>query len=469
MIKRPISPSDELPTTTPPLPNSHFASLRRAVQGRSNSFPTSARAVCVLLAALCLVFFFAETSETKSVQTTTAVSSSGPRAEAVEPTKGDATAGEEALPPVPRGGLRRFESFKEYVEASRAEGGGSSSLPMPVVEINGRDVTVPSVIIIGAQRAGTSALFSMLSQHPGVGAIEPEPVRKNDRGFMTQDPQSYPREAEWPGDKLEMDLPAEVLGGLLEQVARPYTEAESRREGSDAPDLVTIGLNPGYFASPLAPYRLKLAFPDAKIVVVLRDPTDRYYSEMRQILCADEGDVDWEDISASFAMPSASKDYLSRAVLNYSPYDKTCLGEGASAADLWGCQTAMLMSHRPLLEGMYSSQLRRWWRAFDDSQVHVVKSDRLFEEPEKVAAEVAKFAGLGDDHAFFEFALHREASCDPRRRSSEVSTAFSKRKESEPQLRKWYTDHNDMLSELIGEEMGWNDRIRSAYTRSPPS
>lgn len=55
----------------------------------------------------------------------------------------------------------------------------------------------------------------------------------------------------------------------------------------------------------------------------------------------------------------------------------------------------------------------------------------------------------------------RESSCDPRRRSSTISTAYSKRKEAEPNFRKWYADHNDMLTELIDMEMGWNDRIKS--------
>lgn len=112
-----------------PQPNSHFASLRRAVQARPNSFPSSARAVCVLLAALCLVFFFVETSETqKTVQTTTpTVSSSSPSrvastggapAETEEQAKSDTAAAEETLSPVSRGGLRRFSSFKEYVVGS---------------------------------------------------------------------------------------------------------------------------------------------------------------------------------------------------------------------------------------------------------------------------------------------------------------------------------------------------------------
>lgn len=58
-----------------------------------------------------------------------------------------------------------------------------------------------------------------------------------------------------------------------------------------------------------------------------------------------------------------------QAVVDYSPYDKRCQGEKASAADLWACQTASGKSHRPLLEGLYASQITRWQRAFDESQV----------------------------------------------------------------------------------------------------
>ncbi|CAM9601256.1 unnamed protein product [Ectocarpus sp. 6 AP-2014] len=485
MIKqRPISPS-LLPTTAAsaatPSNGSRFASLRRAVQGRP-SCSASARTVCVLLAALCLVLFVAEMKEApSSIHTSSAAQNSASSEPDPDSAPGTAVVvvkdqeheeepqkqAEEVenMPPAAfLGGLRRFESFEEFVEKSRAEDGPAV---MPVVPLDGKYVTLPSVIIVGARRSGTSTLFSMLSQHPAVGSIAPEPRPELSSGLMAQDPETFPQEAEWPGDNLEKELPASVLGKLLEEFARPYTVSESRHEGDDAPNLVTTAVSPGYFASHLAPYRLKLALPDVKIVVMLRDPTNRYYSELREALCADE--VDWEDIMSSYAMPGASKDYLSDAVLDYSPYDKGCLGEGASAADLWACQKGLEKSHTPLLKGLYASQLERWQRAFGESQVLVVQAEKLFQEPEKTATEVAKFAGLAAEHSFFEFAVDREASCDPRRKKDpKVVTAYSKRKESEPQLRKWYAEHNDMVSELLGEEMGWNDRIRSAFV-SPPA
>lgn len=55
--------------------------------------------------------------------------------------------------------------------------------------------------------------------------------------------------------------------------------------------------------------------------------------------------------------------------MNFSPYDKRCLGELASPSDLWKCKQGAERSHRPLLEGLYAVQVARWLRVFDSSQV----------------------------------------------------------------------------------------------------
>lgn len=60
---------------------------------------------------------------------------------------------------------------------------------------------------------------------------------------------------------------------------------------------------------------------------------------------------------------------LSQAVLKYSPYDKKCLGLGATAADLWTCDQSARKSHRPLLRGLYEAQINRWLRTFGKEQV----------------------------------------------------------------------------------------------------
>lgn len=43
----------------------------------------------------------------------------------------------------------------------------------------------------------------------------------------------YPKDIEWPGDGLETELPASVVGGALTEYARPYTVSEARSEDSN--------------------------------------------------------------------------------------------------------------------------------------------------------------------------------------------------------------------------------------------
>lgn len=90
----------------------------------------------------------------------------------------------------------------------------------------------------------------------------------------------------------------------------------------------------------------------------------------------------------------------------------------------------------------------------------MVESQSFFSDPENTAAALAEFAGL-EKHSFVRAAISGRPSCDPRRRSAPVASAYAKRKEAEPQIRKWFANHNDMLAEVVGRDMGWNDRIRT--------
>ena len=98
------------------------------MNGRSNA--ASARTVCLLLGALCLLFFLAEMNENNSVVTPASSNSSagsaatdasandggggGGEAE-LEVTDGDGHAAAKVAPETFPGGLRRFRSFAEYV------------------------------------------------------------------------------------------------------------------------------------------------------------------------------------------------------------------------------------------------------------------------------------------------------------------------------------------------------------------
>lgn len=130
-MKRPLTPPSELLPTTASGPSpsrSRLSSLRQQAS-RFQFSPTtrSARTVCLLLGALCLVFFLAEMKEPSGI-------SSLPDAgflEAGVPGKAEGGAGmqaeepgaaaAESLPAGLPGGLRHFRNFEEYVvRAERA-------------------------------------------------------------------------------------------------------------------------------------------------------------------------------------------------------------------------------------------------------------------------------------------------------------------------------------------------------------
>ncbi len=139
MMKRPLSPpSVLLPTTAsgPSPSRSRLSSLRQQAsrfQLSPMARSASARTVCLLLGALCLVFFLAEMKENNGITSSPASGIPEPGAPAKDEGGGGggggggAQAGEpgaDASEPLPGGlpgGLRRFANFEDYVvRAQRA-------------------------------------------------------------------------------------------------------------------------------------------------------------------------------------------------------------------------------------------------------------------------------------------------------------------------------------------------------------
>ena len=107
---------------------------------------------------------------------------------------------------------------------------------------------MPDLLVIGAQKAGTSALFDMLVKHP---AIVP-PARK-ELGFFSDDT-AYARG--WSHYLQQLPL-------------RPLRGRGWR----------TLDATPSYLAHPRAAERIRHHLPDVRLVAVLRDPVKRAYSD----------------------------------------------------------------------------------------------------------------------------------------------------------------------------------------------
>ena len=133
----------------------------------------------------------------------------------------------------------------------------------------GRDVALPDFLIIGAQKAGTTTLYRMLQGHPDVYLPElkepgffirafPDPVR-----FQTLRRPDDGRTATPIGNR---------GGGTFtrEEYEALFAPGAARRLRGEA--------STPYLPSPYAAARIRETIPDARLIVLLRDPVERAYS-----------------------------------------------------------------------------------------------------------------------------------------------------------------------------------------------
>jgi hypothetical protein len=126
-------------------------------------------------------------------------------------------------------------------------------------------MTMPNFLMIGGAKAGTSSLYAYLRQHPQVFLSE---VRECDFFAFEGSPPAY----HGPGDQIAYrryitDLRTYQL--LFRRVGNRPAVGESS-------DL--------YLDGPGTARRIREQLPDAKLIVVLRNPADRAYSQYKHLV-----------------------------------------------------------------------------------------------------------------------------------------------------------------------------------------
>ncbi len=149
----------------------------------------------------------------------------------------------------------------------------------------------PDFLVIGSQKAGTTSLHRVLDQHPEVFV----PQKKELNFFFLED---------------------EYRKGLT------YYE---RCFESDVPGIKARGeASPGYICHPEAPRRIREAIPDVKLLLTVRNPIDRAYSQYwdnrRQLAEPSTWEQAVEPLLADphFVPEDGRRGYISRGV--YMPY-----------------------------------------------------------------------------------------------------------------------------------------------------
>jgi len=254
---------------------------------------------------------------------------------------------------------------------------------------------LPGFVVIGAQRCGTTSLFATLSQHPAVGVPFRKEIHFFDRDLYERGERFY---------RSFFPSPKRMLG---------------RRE------LLTGEATPDYLFHPLGPERVAATLPDARFVVLLRDPVVRAWSHHALHATRGREPLSFED--AIDAEPERIAGERER-ILADPTYPATTY-----------------LRYAYLARGDYAPQLREWFAAIPRERFLVLVSEEFFTDPRGTLREVEAFLGLPP----------WEGPADAHHRHAIGGGASQMRPETRARLRDSFAPRIRATEELLGRELPW--------------
>jgi hypothetical protein len=197
---------------------------------------------------------------------------------------------------------------------------------------------LPTFLIIGTQKGGTTSLYELVAEHPDVGRASLKEVHYFD--------QNHHRPIAW----YQAHFP-------LRGTAKHTGEA-----------------SPYYMFHPLCAERVSAALPDVKLIVLLRNPVDRAHSHHNHEQALGYEKLDFvtalaqepERLAAEERRVAEDPDYDSFAHQHYSY----------------------------LARGLYAEQLKRWYDRFPPDQILTLASEDFFTDPQATLDRVQTWLGL---------------------------------------------------------------------------
>ncbi|RDD38773.1 Bifunctional heparan sulfate N-deacetylase/N-sulfotransferase [Trichoplax sp. H2] len=262
---------------------------------------------------------------------------------------------------------------------------------------------LPSMIIVGPQKTGTTALSLYLSLHPKF-----KPNKASKRTF--EEVQFFNDNNYRKGLKWYMEFFPPIESSLVEQSIRYFEKSAT------------------YYDRALIPKRMNALLPDVDVIIILSDPVKRAYS--------------WYQHMKNHSHPAA---------LNYSFYDVITNKK----------QDRLIkqLQDRCIRPGKYVIHLERWLDYYHPSHVIIVDGKQLIDDPIQVMADLQiklKVNDILDYSMKLQFDQRKGYYCVKRERGRNKCLGRSKGrkyppmdKDSEMYLRNFYRPYNIKLKEVL--------------------
>lgn len=240
---------------------------------------------------------------------------------------------------------------------------------------------LPDSLLIGAQKCGTTYLYTnLVQQHPFVqGAL------KREVHFFNT---------------------GERRGG-----ERAYREHFAPRERGK----VVVEKSPNYLFFPNTAKEAHKVVPNAKLMVLLRNPVDRAYSHYHHSKRLGRETLSFEEaLEREPQRIAVDPEEVAFRAFSYKA------------------------------KGLYADHLAEWLRFFDREQMLVLKSEDMYENPREVFGTAQRFLGVPERSLEFGQAYRHKG-----RYTAPMAP------ETRKDLEAYFKPHNEKLYEDLGRDFGW--------------
>jgi len=258
---------------------------------------------------------------------------------------------------------------------------------------------LPDFLVIGTQRGGTTSLYHYLEELPCIAPATTKEIHFFDRRFN--------KGLAW------------YRGHFPTRLERQFAQRFRKRA------FVTGEASPSYLFHPHVPRRIAKALPHVKLIVLLRNPVDRAYSQYYHAV---------ELGLETLPFEAAIKDEEERTAR-----------ERARIMQDEHYESYAFKHLSYLSRGIYIDQLQTWMSLFPREQFLILKSEDFYADPASSVKQVLTFLDIPEigmkEQSYKQYNNTTYSSMD---------TALRKR------LVEYFEPHNARLYDFLGIDFGWD-------------
>ena len=248
---------------------------------------------------------------------------------------------------------------------------------------------LPNLIVIGVVRSGTTSLYHYLSQHPSIVKSAYDELGYFDSNY-----------------KLGLNWYKSFFPSIFEK------NKIIKKSGK----FLTYDVTPFYIYNEKSSQRIHQILPNSKLIVILRNPVDRSYS--------------------NYFLGNQEKKFEEIIADERENLDKINKNNVDEYYDF--VHTSMLA------RGFYAEQLEKWYKLFPKDQILIIKSEEFAIQTNKIMNEIFHF-------------LELEPFDIPDKSKKNKNHYEIMKKETRDELVEFFRPYNKKLYSLIGKNFDWEN------------